>query len=232
MTKSPHSKNSAATPIGKSERDDLRRLIQQREKVLKSAAKQRTAELLADFENQIGSEFSFDDDEVWEAAMRAAIIEVEHAKQRIAGRCRELGIPPRFAPTLEVQWVHRGYDNQVACRKDELRRMAKTRIAPMEAKAVVEVEMSCLKAQTELTAAGLTSEAARGFIEQLPAIEILMPKLSYAEVAGEAEPPVVEQLVSPGALRQRRHRERNKALRDLAARDDDSDDEDDRQVGP
>jgi len=59
-----------------------------------------------------------------------------------------------------------------------------------------------------------------------------MPKLSYAEVAGEAEPPVVEQLVSPGALRQRRHRERNKALRDLAARDDDSDDEDDRQVGP
>src|SRR5262249_21787524 len=174
----------------------------------------------ADFENQIGTEFSFDDDEIWEQAMRAAMIEVDHAKQRIAARCRELGIPPRFAPTLEVQWVHRGYDNQVACRKVELRNMAKTRIAAMEAKAVVEVEVSCLKAQTELTVAGLTSEAARGFLEGLPGIETLMPKLSYAEVAGEAEPPVVEQLLSPGALRQRRHS-------DITACDDDSDDDDD-----
>src|SRR6516165_9823584 len=80
----PHSKNSAATPIGKSERDDLRRLIQQREKVLKSAAKQRTAELLADFENQIGSEFSFDDDAVWTKATRDAEAEVARTKQRIA----------------------------------------------------------------------------------------------------------------------------------------------------
>jgi type V secretory pathway adhesin AidA len=209
--------------ISKSERDDLRRLIQQREKVLKSAAKQRSAELLADFENQMGSEFSFDDDEVWQATMRATMIEVEHAKQRIAARCRELGVPARFAPTLEVNWVHRGYDNQVACRKDELRRMAKTKIAAMEAKAMVEVEVTCLKAQTELTATGLASGAARDFFEQLPDIESLMPKLSYAEVAGEAEPPAVEQLISPGALRQRRHRERNRALHDLTSRDDDSD---------
>jgi hypothetical protein len=41
-----------------------------------------------------------------------------------------------------------------------------------------------------------------------------MPRLTFAEVAGEAEPPVAEQLVSPNALRQRRYRERQKALRD------------------
>jgi hypothetical protein len=35
----------------RSERDDLQRLVRQREKVRKSAAKQRSAELLADFEN-------------------------------------------------------------------------------------------------------------------------------------------------------------------------------------
>jgi hypothetical protein len=42
--------------ISKAEREDLQRLIRQREKVMKSAAKQRSAELLADFENQMGSE--------------------------------------------------------------------------------------------------------------------------------------------------------------------------------
>jgi hypothetical protein len=40
--------------------------------VLKSAAKQRSAELLADFENQLGSQFTFDQDEIWEKAHAAA----------------------------------------------------------------------------------------------------------------------------------------------------------------
>jgi tellurite resistance protein len=44
----------------------------------------------------------------------------------------------------------------------------------------------------------------------LPKIEVLMPALSFAEVAGEADPPVAEQLVSSNALRQRRYRERLK----------------------
>ncbi len=41
-----------------------------------------------------------------------------------------------------------------------------------------------------------------------------MPALGYQELAGEADPPVIEQLVSPNALRQRRFRERQQALRD------------------
>ena len=58
--------------ISKSEREDLQRLIRQREKVLKSAAKARSAELLADFENQITAEHAFDDDAVWATATKAA----------------------------------------------------------------------------------------------------------------------------------------------------------------
>ena len=222
---------AAAEPISKSERDDLRRLIHQREKVLKSAAKQRSAELLADFENQMGAEFSFDDDAVWGEAMRAAAVEVERAKRKIAQRCAELGIPERFAPTLRLQWIHRGYDNQVKCRQDELRRMAKAKVEAVEAKAVTEIEMSCLQAQTELAVAGLTSEAARGFLERLPGIETLMPRLTYTEVAGEPDkPPPVEQLLTPNALRQRRYRERL-ALRSVTENvtpgdDDDYDDDD------
>ena len=44
-----------------------------------------------------------------------------------------------------------------------------------------------------------------------------MPGLSFAEVASEAEPPATEQLITPNALRQRRYRERQTALRNPQA---------------
>ena len=203
--------------LAKGEREDLQRLIRQRERVLKSAAKQRSAELIADFENQMGSEFAFDDDAVWAKAKQEAEAEIGRAKQKIAARCRELGIPDRFAPTLDLTWMHRGYDNLIAKRREELRRMARTKIEAIEQKAVVEIELSCLDAQTQLAVAGLSSEAARAFADRLPRIEILMPKLSFAELAADADPPIAEQLVTPNAVRQRRYRSRREALRNAQA---------------
>jgi hypothetical protein len=200
----------------RSEREDLQRLVRQCEKVLKSAAKQRSSELVADFENQLCQEYSFDQDEVWRQAAEAANREVKKAQGVIAARCRALGIPDRFAPSLNVHWSARGYDNSVDRRKAELRRMARTQIEAIERKACTEIELSCLKAQEEIAVAGLTSDAARRFIDALPSIEKLMPALSFAEVSGEADPPIAEQLVSSNALRQRRFRERQEALRNAS----------------
>jgi hypothetical protein len=197
----------------KSEREDLQRLIRQREKVLKSTAKQRSSELLVDFENQMGSEYAFDDDAVWAQAMKAAEHEVARAKVKIEARCRELGIPKQFASDVELCWHHRGYGNAVKERRNELRNMAKSRIAAIEQKAITEIELSCLTTQEQIAVAGLSSEAAKQLFRHLPAIDKLMPLLSFAEVAGESEPPIAEQLVSPNALRQRRFRERQRALR-------------------
>ena len=45
----------------------------------------------------------------------------------------------------------------------------------------------------------------------LPSVEDLMPRLSFAEVAGESQPPVAERLLSSNALRQARFRERRAA---------------------
>jgi hypothetical protein len=196
-----------------SEREDLQRLIRQREKVLKSAAKQRSAELLADFENQMGQQFSFDQDEVWEQAVKSAEPVVRKAQEQIAARCRQLGIPERFAPSLDLDWRHRGYDNLIEKWRRELRTMATTRIEAIESKAITEIELSCLKAQEQIALAGLTSKAAKQFIDALPGIDKLMPALSFQEIAGEADPPVA-QLMSSNALRQRRYRERQAALRD------------------
>ncbi len=58
------------TVMTKGEREDLQRLVRQRVKVLIATAKQKSAELLADFENQMASKFSFDDDRVWREALR------------------------------------------------------------------------------------------------------------------------------------------------------------------
>src|SRR5262249_52149763 len=163
----------------KDERESLRRLVGQREKVLKSAARQRSSELIADFENQMGQAYAFDQDATWKKATVAAEAAVAKAQVQIKARCRGLGIPERFAPFLELEWHHRGYENSVECRRRELRKMAQTRVAAIEAKAIVQIELLCLKAQEQIALAGLTSDAARQFVEKLPTIETLMPALSF-----------------------------------------------------
>ena len=55
---------------------------------MKSAARQRSKELIADFENRMGQEYSFDQDEVWKKAADAANREVQKAKKTVAARCR------------------------------------------------------------------------------------------------------------------------------------------------
>ncbi len=201
------------TTMTKGERDDLQRLVRQREKVLKSNAKLGSKELLADFENEMAAEYAFDDDRVWEQAAKAAEVEVAKAQKRVAARCLELGIPESFAPSLRLSWCNRGYDNLLEKRRKELRRVAESRVEELEQRAVVDIETASVNLQTDIAIAGLTSEIARTFVERLPTVESLMPALSYEELAGEADPPIVEQLVSPNALRQRRFRQRQQALR-------------------
>lgn len=193
----------------KGEREELQRLIRQREKVLRSAARQRSSELISDFENQVGSIYSFDNDAIWEEAAKAAAQEVKRANEKIAARAAELGVPKDFAPSISLSWIERGH-NMVKARRAELRKMALTRIAAIEAKAIVEIEIGCLEAQTAIAASGLTSEGARSLLAGLPSVEGLMPTLSYEQVAGKAAPPIAEQLTSPNALRQRRFRERHR----------------------
>ncbi len=207
-----HDREAAMTNNGgmtKGEREELQRLIRHREKVLKSAAKQRSTELRADFENQLGTIYTFDQDEVWQEAEGAAKQETDKANARIAERCRQLGIPKRFAPSINTYWVGRR-ENAVAERRAELRKMATTRIEAIEQETIVKIEMASVNAQTEIVTNGLSSEAARNFLDRLPSIETLMPKFAIAEIAGEADPPVAEQLVSPNTLRQRRFRERHR----------------------
>jgi len=126
-----------APAITKTEQGDLQRLINRREKVLKQVASARSAELMADFEQQMAAEYSFDDRQVWEEAARNGRAAIEEANEKIAEECARLGIPHQFAPHLTFGWAGKG-ENMIAERRAELRRVAQTRIQAIEARAVVE----------------------------------------------------------------------------------------------
>lgn len=165
----------------KSERTELGQLIRKRERVMKSLAVERSAQMLAEFDTQLAAIYSFDDDETWAKAKTEAEKVVEDANDVITKRCEELGIPKDFAPSLAFQWIGRG-ENMVASRRAELRRMARSRIAAVEKEAVTKIERMSLTAQTEVIANGLESTAARDFLEKMPSLESLMPTLDANEL--------------------------------------------------
>lgn len=85
-----------ANKMTKAERDDLVRLVKQRERVAKTAAEQRSAAMLAQFEQQISALHSFNDNDVWKAATEAAIDAAKEANEKIANEADKLGIPKEF----------------------------------------------------------------------------------------------------------------------------------------
>ena len=168
------------------ERNDLRSLIRQRARLMKAGASQRALELIANFETQLQTYFAYDQDEVWKAAYAEAEKVAQDSKARIAERCRELGIPEKFAPSLSLAWWGHGANAAKGARAD-MRREAKVRIAAMEAAAKTEIERISVESQTELISDALTSEAAKAFLDHMPSAETLMPIIELKQVQGVLE---------------------------------------------
>lgn len=165
----------------KGEREDLIRLIKQRERVCKTAAEQRSATLLADFEQKISAVYSFDQDEIWQGAYGAAAKAFDEANEKIAEQSKRLGIPEEFAPKLHMAWARRG-ENEMRSRREELRRVAKAEIAALEKTACAKIAADSVHAQTEVISSGLASEAAVAFLQNLAPIESVMPALDFTRV--------------------------------------------------
>jgi hypothetical protein len=226
---SPASKNlDHSSKMTARERSDLAMLIRQHERVLKSAAKERSAELEADFERQLGTIYRWDQDETWSKARALAQEMTYKASKAIAHRCAELGIPKQFAPNLSLQWYGRG-ENASKERRAELRRMAVTEIKALEAKAITQIERDSVEAQTKIVAAGLISDAAKAILDGMPSVQALMPPIdahqTIKRLAGDADENddhaeddddgAIGLLRSPGVLRSERNRryyERKKLL--------------------
>ncbi len=165
----------------KSERSELGQLIRKRERLMKAQVAERSSAMMAEFETQCSAIYSFDQDGIWTEAMAAAEKVAEKSAKIIEDRCKELGIPKEFAPSLNVHWYSRG-EGAVKSRRIELRLTARARIAACEKKAIAQIERMSLEAQTEVIANGLVSEAALSFLERMPTLESLMPALDATEI--------------------------------------------------
>lgn len=179
--------NGSQSPDGmsKSERDTIATLIRRNERVAKSDARRIAAERLAQVEGALSRVFKTED-ERWNAMIAKAAEAVAAVNQEIRRICVEEGVPESFAPSVRLEWYSRG-ENGFSPRRGELRLAARARIAAMEATARAEIERRSVAAQTTLLAGGLTSDAARQALSEMPTAEALMPEVSVEELRALAE---------------------------------------------
>ncbi len=170
------------------DRADLMALARMRARVAKAQVAQRGAELEADFEEQLGTIFEFDRDEVWKEAVRLAAEAAAAASKAIQKRCAELGIPRDFAPSLSgPSWYGRGA-NDVAIRRAELRKIAKTRIDALAKRAEAQIAAASVGVQEQLLSEGLTTAAAQAFFASMPTPAELMPPIALPALLESGRP--------------------------------------------
>jgi hypothetical protein len=89
-----------------------------------------------------------------------------------------------FRPSLRLGWIGRG-ENLMKDRRAELRRVAQTKIAAIEAQAVAEIERQSVEVQTRLVAGSLGSASAVAFLEAMPGPAELMPALAVGDLEAQ-----------------------------------------------
>ncbi len=172
--------------LSRHETHDLGMIIKDRAKLLRSHVEERAAKCMADFEEKLAAVYEFDQDEVWRKAAEQARAAAAAAQEIVADRCKALGIPARFAPSLEVVWMGRG-ENATNARRTELRRVAKTKIEAMAKAALTKIDRMSLDLRTQVIAMGLLSPDAKLFLESLAPIDECMRGLDVREIEVEAD---------------------------------------------
>jgi hypothetical protein len=175
-----------AAAMTKAERNELVKILKMRARVANRVVTQRAAQLEADVEQQLATEYKIDE-AAWAELTLAATQAVEQADAELAKRCRALGIPEEFRPSLHVSWYDRG-ENADAKRRTELRRVAYTKIEAMAQQARVGIETAALDGLTQLAAGALESAAAQAFLAKMPTVEALMPALDVSTLGPLALP--------------------------------------------
>ena len=161
----------------KGERADIFKVVRAQERLAKTEVKEQAAALKAEFEQQLDTSYSFNSDEIWEQADKIVEEAVAIAQTMVAERSAEIGIPTQFAPSIHKYWSPGG---RQLVEKDhvKMRRVAHVRIDAMASEAHTRIERWSVDAQTNLVASGLTTDAARAFLENMPSTQDIMAVLT------------------------------------------------------
>lgn len=168
--------------MSRSERVELAKVVRLRARVAKDDVGVREAQLLADVEQQLAARYKATH-EAWAEVTAAAKAAVGAADAEVARRCRELGIPEEFRPSLGLSWYGRG-ENADKNRRAELRKVAQTQAAASGKAARLEIDRQAARLLTDLAAGALESSSAREFLAAMPTPEELMPLLALPELGG------------------------------------------------
>lgn len=174
----------------RTERAELAKVARLRAKVAKSDVDARIAVCLANFEAQLAAVYG-EYDKHWSELTMEAEAAVKRFDDELAERCRELGIPERFRPRLELGWYKRG-ENGSKDRRIELRLVAETRLDAQARRAKVEIERAEADVIGKIVRESLTSTTAKGLLESMPSVTHLMPELSLGDVEARLGPPTSE----------------------------------------
>jgi hypothetical protein len=172
-----------AVGMTKSERDDLIKITRERGRIAKGQIEAVKAELAADVEKKLSEEFSARD-KMWAQALEVAEQAVAHANAQIARVCDERGVPAEFRPSVDIMWSARGR-NMDPRRRGELRKLADARIDAIAKQAKLTIDAQVADVAANLLAGGLTSDAAREFLNTMPDPRSLMPTIELAELNDE-----------------------------------------------
>jgi len=197
------------------DREQLVKLVRARARQAVREADMREKILLAEVQEQLTAEFDAHD-RLWADAVVIAQEAAAKANAHIRSVCSDLGIPPKDAPGLELAWRSRNSDYADKSRRAELRKLAETKLAALTKVAKTEIQGAALDTEEQLVIGGLTSDAARQFVETtMPTVEGLMPALGLDDLGVKHwQPPedAASQLTTPMTASARKRRQVLRAI--------------------
>ena len=168
------------TTMSKAELDKLESLAKEQRRVAKTGVDQMAAERLADVEAQLSAQHDARAP-AWAEVTARAEAACRHADEEVSETCRRLGIAENLRPSIVAQWYSRG-ENAEKGRRAELRKLAERRLQAEAKAAKHQIDRATLGVLTGLATRALTSAEATAFLDSMPTVEQLMPRLVIREL--------------------------------------------------
>lgn len=167
--------------MNKTERDELRRLIRARFKVLRSDVEQRKAELLVELDSEIAARFA-DVDKQWrDAAFVIEKIRLE-ANGQINQVYRDLIGKDEYGTAADHNLVSIRHIGQPHNNRGHMRNRGLQQIEARCKAALLELERREVELLTDLATSALESAEARQFMGRIPTVSELVPRARLQEI--------------------------------------------------
>lgn len=170
--------------MNKTERDELRRLIRARFKVLRSDVEQRKAELIVELEAEIAARFA-DEDKRW----RDAAFVIEKIRREANGQIndvyRELVGRDNYPTTEDHNLVSIRHIAQPHNNRGHMRTRGQHQIDARCKAALLELERREVDLLSDLATSALESAEARSFMGRIPTVSELVPAYRLKEIEAQ-----------------------------------------------